>query len=56
MIMFQAHLHHYTRVEGMEMDLFQESLESMSSLIEEYNQLESKMGKPHSEVSRPTVV
>ncbi|XP_071804090.1 tubulin epsilon chain-like [Asterias amurensis] len=36
----KAHLHHYTNVDGMEMSLFSESLESLSSLINEYEQLE----------------
>ena len=42
----QAHLHHYTRVEGMEEQLFHESLDSLSNLIDEYQKLEAGMGKP----------
>ena len=41
----QAHLHHYTSVEGMEDQLFHDSLESLSGLIDEYQRLESDMGK-----------
>lgn len=38
----QAHLHHYSRVDGMELDLFTESLESLNCLVQEYESLESK--------------
>ncbi|XP_065837441.1 tubulin epsilon chain-like [Oscarella lobularis] len=37
----KAHLHHYKKIDGMDMGLFQESLESLSSLLCEYEALES---------------
>jgi len=36
----------------MEVELFQQSLESLNSLITEYDTLESSMGKPHENVPR----
>jgi tubulin epsilon len=41
----KAHLHHYTAVEGMEDQVFRDSLDSLSGLIDEYQKLESGMGK-----------
>lgn len=35
----KAHLHHYTQVDGMEMEDFQNSIESVSYLITEYSSL-----------------
>ena len=40
-LFFQAHMHHYTEVEGMEASLFTESLESLTELISEYHGLET---------------
>ena len=40
----KAHLHHYARVDSMEMDLFRESSESLRSLISEYETLQDTMG------------
>ncbi|XP_033099898.1 tubulin epsilon chain-like [Anneissia japonica] len=37
----KAHIHHYTSVDGMDDDQFSHSLESLSSLIQDYNSLES---------------
>ncbi|KAG7460682.1 hypothetical protein MATL_G00201350 [Megalops atlanticus] len=37
----KAHLHHYLHVEGMEQGCFSEALSSLSSLIEEYSQLDA---------------
>ncbi|XP_062510465.1 tubulin epsilon chain-like isoform X2 [Corticium candelabrum] len=41
----KAHLHHYTQVDGMELDQFQDSLESLSSLICDYESLDSQRDK-----------
>ncbi|CAI9566902.1 unnamed protein product [Staurois parvus] len=40
----KAHLHHYLQVDGMEQSCFSEALTSLSSLIEEYNQLDATKG------------
>ncbi|XP_072264876.1 tubulin epsilon chain isoform X2 [Pyxicephalus adspersus] len=40
----KAHLHHYLQVEGMEQGCFSEALTSLSSLIEEYDQLDATKG------------
>lgn len=37
----KAHMHHYTEVEGMEASMFTESLESLSGLINEYQELDT---------------
>ncbi|XP_041471461.1 tubulin epsilon chain-like [Lytechinus variegatus] len=42
----KAHIHHYTSVEGMDTGEFKESLESLSSLIEEYQKLETAKAQP----------
>lgn len=41
----QAHLHHYLHVEGMEQSFFTEAAASLSSLIEEYHQLDATKGR-----------
>ncbi|XP_033932581.1 tubulin epsilon chain isoform X3 [Pseudochaenichthys georgianus] len=41
----KAHLHHYLHVEGMEQGHFSEALSSLSSLIEEYQQLDATKGR-----------
>lgn len=41
----KAHLHHYTQVDGMELDDFQCSLENLSSLICEYEALDTQGDK-----------
>ncbi|XP_029318651.1 tubulin epsilon chain isoform X3 [Cottoperca gobio] len=41
----KAHLHHYLQVEGMEQSLFSEAISSLSSLIEEYHQLDATRGR-----------
>ena len=43
---FQAHIHHYTHVDGMEVSDFSESLESLNSIIKEYSDLEQQMANP----------
>ncbi|XP_069463954.1 tubulin epsilon chain isoform X2 [Ambystoma mexicanum] len=40
----KAHLHHYLNVDGMEQGCFTEAVSSLSSLIEEYNQLDATRG------------
>ncbi|XP_005990949.1 tubulin epsilon chain isoform X1 [Latimeria chalumnae] len=40
----KAHLHHYLQVDGMEQSCFTEAISSLSSLIEEYNQLDATRG------------
>ena len=51
----KAHLHHYSRVDGMEMDLFRESSESLRSLITEYETLQATMGQPQRDTPRLTI-
>ena len=48
----QAHLHHYTQVDGMELDQFTQSLESLDSIVCEYETLEASMGRPSTQVPR----
>jgi tubulin epsilon len=36
----KAHLHHYSEVDGMDMNLFSESLNSINDLIDNYKDLE----------------
>ncbi|GFS00227.1 tubulin epsilon chain [Elysia marginata] len=52
----KAHLHHYTQVDGMEASDFSESLESLSSVIEEYSSLEQTLGRPAVVEPRPKVL
>ncbi|ESP03419.1 hypothetical protein LOTGIDRAFT_224456 [Lottia gigantea] len=40
----KAHIHHYTSVDGMEMGDFSSSLESLNSLITDYDQLDKSQG------------
>ncbi|XP_044147470.1 tubulin epsilon chain [Bufo gargarizans] len=40
----KAHLHHYLQVDGMEQSFFTDALSSLSSLIDEYNQLDVSKG------------
>ena len=42
----QAHIHHYTHIEGMEMSDFDQSYESLNTLIQEYSELEKQMHNP----------
>ncbi|KAK2492354.1 hypothetical protein MC885_012534 [Smutsia gigantea] len=42
----KAHLHHYQQVEGMEKSCFTETVSSLSTLIEEYNQLDDTKSMP----------
>ncbi|XP_053164094.1 tubulin epsilon chain isoform X4 [Hemicordylus capensis] len=37
----KAHLHHYLHIDGMDQSCFSEALSSLSSLIEDYNQLDA---------------
>ncbi|MFT7802926.1 tubulin epsilon chain isoform X3 [Arapaima gigas] len=48
----KAHLHHYLHVEGMEPSCFTEAVSSLSSLIEEYGQLESTKGQLRADTPR----
>ena len=48
----KAHLHHYTRVDGMEMDMFRESSESLRSLITEYETLQATMAQSQRDTPR----
>ena len=55
--LFQAHLHHYTQVDGMDAELFTESLESLQSLIGDYDKLETSFQHaPMTEVPRLKVL
>ncbi|XP_066925040.1 tubulin epsilon chain-like [Clytia hemisphaerica] len=42
----KAHLHHYTRVEGFDAGLIEESLHSLDSLIDQYEDLERSTQNP----------
>ncbi len=39
-------MHHYTQVDGMEVQDFAESLDSINDLISEYDTLEEQMHSP----------
>ncbi|XP_065886602.1 tubulin epsilon chain-like [Dysidea avara] len=53
----KAHLHHYTQVDGMDAGLFAESLESLTSLIAEYDKLDtSQQHTPKTEIPRLKVL
>ncbi|XP_028809471.1 tubulin epsilon chain [Denticeps clupeoides] len=51
----KAHLHHYLHVDGMEQACFGEALSSLSSLIEEYSQLDAAKGRLTPDVPRLSV-
>ena len=51
----KAHLHHYIRVDGMEMDMFRESSESLKSLIVEYETLQATMGQSQTDTPRLSI-
>lgn len=44
-VFLKAHLHHYLHVDGMEQSHFSEAISSLSSLIEEYQNLDASKGK-----------
>ena len=46
----KAHLHHYTQVDNMDMDMFNESIGSLNDLIVEYNNLDRQQMNSASEV------
>ncbi len=48
----QAHLHHYTQVEGMDIGEFEDSLVSLNELISEYEGLDKQMNCPPPVVPR----
>ena len=48
----KAHVHHYTHIDGMEMEDFAESLESLNSIMSEYEHLEKQMGEKTEPVPR----
>ncbi|XP_062267838.1 tubulin epsilon chain isoform X1 [Platichthys flesus] len=51
----KAHLHHYLNVEGMEQRSFSEALNSLSSLIEEYDHLDATKGKLMRDAARLSI-
>ncbi|XP_048840950.1 tubulin epsilon chain isoform X2 [Brienomyrus brachyistius] len=51
----KAHLHHYLHVEGMEQGCFTEAISSLSSLIEEYSQLDATKGTLTPDAPRLTI-
>ncbi|XP_036758889.2 tubulin epsilon chain isoform X3 [Manis pentadactyla] len=51
----KAHLHHYLQVEGMEESCFTEAVSSLSTLIQEYNQLDDTKGMPIEDLPRLTI-
>ena len=52
----KAHVHHYTHVDGMEVSQFDTSLDSLNSLISEYETLEAQMGRVVDDIQRLTIV
>lgn len=52
MLFSKAHLHHYLHVEGMEQSFFSEAIASLSSLVEEYDQMDATKGRLVPEASR----
>ena len=52
----QAHVHHYTTVAGMEQSAFDESLESLTSVIQEYTDLDKHMSAAPDPVPRLQIV
>lgn len=52
---WQAHLHHYLQVEGMEQSLFCEATECLDSLIDEYQQLDATRGRLTPDAARLAV-
>lgn len=53
---FQAHIHHYTHIDDMEVTDFDESLESLNGLIAEYSNLGKQMNQPADPVPRLKIV
>ncbi|XP_017514269.2 tubulin epsilon chain isoform X3 [Manis javanica] len=51
----KAHLHHYLQVEGMEESCFTEAVSSLSTLIQEYNQLDDTKSMPIEDLPRLTI-
>ncbi|GCC25951.1 tubulin epsilon chain isoform X1 [Chiloscyllium punctatum] len=51
----KAHIHHYLHVDGMEQSCFTEAKNSLSSLIEEYNQLDATKGLPVTNMPRLSI-
>lgn len=51
----KAHVHHYTHVDGMEVSQFDTSLDSLNSLISEYENLEAQMGRVVDDIQRLTI-
>jgi tubulin epsilon len=54
--MLQAHVHHYTQTDGMDVQDFQQSLESLNYLIAEYSTLDKQKGAAQDSVPRLQVV
>lgn len=51
----KAHVHHYTHVDGFESAIFDRSIESLNTLIQEYETLESQMGRTVEGIQRLTM-
>ncbi|XP_068735104.1 tubulin epsilon chain-like isoform X2 [Montipora capricornis] len=51
----KAHVHHYTHVDGFESAIFDCSIESLNTLIQEYETLESQMGRTVEGIQRLTM-
>ncbi|KAK2489403.1 hypothetical protein MC885_011056 [Smutsia gigantea] len=51
----KAHLHHYLQVEGMEESCFTEAVSSLSTLIQEYNQLDDTKSMPVEDLPRLSI-
>ncbi|KAL5014922.1 hypothetical protein ScPMuIL_009192 [Solemya velum] len=52
----KAHIHHYTHVDGMELQYFEDSLESLNGIVTEYTDLERQMYEPPLPVQRLQIV
>lgn len=51
----KAHVHHYTHIDGMEVAQFDSSIESLNTLINEYETLEAQMGRTVEDIQRLTI-
>ena len=52
----RAHLHHYLGVDGMEMSCFEESIESLLGVVEEYRKIEAQGQAPPNVVPKVRIV
>jgi len=55
-LLVQAHVCHYTRVDAMEASEFDDSLQSLSTVIDDYRELERQIHEPLPSVPRLQIV